>query len=82
MSESRVIIIVVQDSDEGGACGATGRRTSVLNHHHQLVTRLLLSVQNRPCTDLTWGEKGVDERDFNVGAQVQSTGIMMRASRL
>lgn len=44
MSESGVIVVVIQDSDEGCSCGATRGRTSVLNHHHQLVTRLLLSV--------------------------------------
>lgn len=53
VSESRVIVVVIQDSNEGCACGTTGGRTPVLNHHHQLVTRLLLSVQNSPCTDFT-----------------------------
>lgn len=64
VSESGVIVVVVEDGDEGCACGTTGRGTSILNHQYQLVTRLLLPVQNSPCTDLTWGEEGVDEKDF------------------
>lgn len=55
VDESRVIVVIVQDGDECRACGAARGRTSVLNHHHQLVARLLLSVQSSPCTDLTWG---------------------------
>ena len=64
VGESRAVIIVIKHSDEGCACGAARGRTTVLNHHHQLVARLLLSVQSSPCTDLTWGEKDLDERGF------------------
>lgn len=62
--ESRVIVVVIKDGDEGCARSTTGRGTSILNHHYQLVARLLLPVQKSPCTDLTWGQKGVDDRDF------------------
>lgn len=67
VGESGIIVVVIQHGDEGRARGATRGRASILNHHHQLVARLLLSVQSGPCTDLTWGQKEVDERDFMPG---------------
>lgn len=53
VSESGVVVVFIEDGDEGCARGAAGWRASVLDQHHQLVARLLLSVQNSPCTDLT-----------------------------
>lgn len=64
VSESGVVVVFIEDGDEGCAGGTAGGGTSVLDQHHQLVARLLLSVQNGPCTDLTWRQKEVDEWDF------------------
>lgn len=52
-----VIVIVVKDSDEGCARGAAGWGASILNQHYELVTWLLLSVQNSLCTHFTWRDK-------------------------
>lgn len=64
VSESGVVVVFIEDGDEGRARGAAARGASVLDQHHQLVARLLLSVQNSPCTDLTWRQKEGDEWDF------------------
>lgn len=57
MCERGVVVIFIEDGDEGRAGGAAGGGTAVLNQHRQLVTGLLLSVQNGPSADLTWGQK-------------------------
>ena len=76
--ESGIVVVVIQHGDEGRARGAARGGTSILNHHHQLVAGLLLSVQSGPCADLTWGTQG---GGFYAEAPVQSTGITMRGLR-
>lgn len=54
MRECWRVVIFIQDGDVSGAGGASGRRTSILYHHHKLVTGLLLSVQSEAGADLTY----------------------------
>lgn len=54
-----VVVVFIEDGDEGCACGAARGGTPIMNQHRQLVTRLLLSVQNSPSTDFTWRQKSM-----------------------
>lgn len=53
MTEEWGIVIFIQYSDMGGACSTSRWSASVLYHHHQLVTGLVLTIQSCFCADLT-----------------------------
>lgn len=52
VAERRSVVVVIQHGDVSRAGGAPGGRSPVLDHHHQLVARLLLSVQAQTGADL------------------------------
>lgn len=59
--ESGVVVVLIEDGDEGRACGTAWGRAAVLDQHRQLITWLLLPVQNGPSADLTWRQKKMGE---------------------
>lgn len=62
MSETRGVVIFIQDGDVGSASGTAWRRTPVLYDHNKLVAGLLFSVQGKAGADLTLSREREKDR--------------------